>query len=246
MHPTVAEHMHNLECHIGVPETYLHLISKESKRIPINVPLSSTKNPLVAHMYAAALFHIFSNKQFDSLPFSETSALVFGLMAREGIDLKTHINVAMTGTDSEQHYKLWRYCFSTYLYTKNLCTHKDLANFLMLCVDYSFYLKNSFQRDVFLYYIFDLMTCGVTYKFDFSKIFTYTKNSIISNSCLELVVLLEQFKQSLLPSYSGTNISSTLSAFFKLSPDTWQTFASFLKSQDYRNAEKLCFTECEQ
>lgn len=228
------------DCKMGVPEMYLRLISKESNRIPANLALNSTKNPLVAHMYSAALFHIFSNIQFETIPLSFMSVPVLGLMAREGIDIQTHAGTVMSGNDIEQHYKLWRYFFSTYLYTKNLCAHKDVVNFMMLCVDYSFYLKSSFQRDVLLYYAFDFMTCGITHAFDFSKIFTYVKNNILSNSCIEIVVLFEQFKQKLLPSYQGTNISSALAAFFKLTPDTWQTFSCLLQNQDYLAVEKLC------
>lgn len=231
-----------LDCRMGVPETYLQLISKESNRVPANVPLNNTQNPLVAHIYCAALFNIFSNAQFEMMPLSLMSVPVLGLMAREGIEIQTHVNIVMSGTDLEQHYKLWRYFFSTYLYSRNLCAHKDLINFLMLCVDYSFYLKNSFQRDVLLYYVFDFMTCGIVYAFDFSKIFTYVRNNVLSNSCIEIVVLFEQFKQKLLPSYQGTNISSALAAFFKVTPETWQTFSCLLQNQDYPAVEKLCLS----
>ncbi len=231
-----------LEYTMGVPETYLRLISKKSNRVPANLALNKTKNPLVAHMYCASLFHIFSNAQFEKIPLSLMSVPVLGLMAREGIDLHTHVDTVMLGNDVEQHYKLWRYFFSTYLYTKNLCTHKDLVNFMMLCVDYSFYLKSSFQRDVLLYYAFDFMTCGVAYAFDFSKILTFTKNNILSNSCIEIVVLFEQFKQKLLPSYQGTNVSSALAAFFKVTPEAWQTFSCLLQNQDYQAVESLCLT----
>ncbi|MEK7654727.1 MAG: hypothetical protein AAB323_00515 [Pseudomonadota bacterium] len=229
-----------LSSQLGVPETYLRLIAKESNRVPANLTLNSTKNPLIAHMYSAALFHIFSNKQFETMPLSLMSVPVLGLMAREGIDIQPHVGAVMVGNDLEQHYKLWRYFFSTYLYTKNLCAHKDLVNFMMLCVDYSFYLKSSFQRDVLLYYTFDFVTCGVTHAFDFSNIFTYVKNNILSNSCIEIVVLFEQFKQQLLPSYQGGNIASALAAFFKVMPDSLQTFSCLLKNQDYPAVERLC------
>jgi len=225
----------------GVPEIYLQLISKESNRIPANLPLNGTKNPLATHMYCASLYHIFSHKHFKPMPIPFTLVPIFGLIAREGIDIKTQINTVMTGNDVEQHYKLWRYCFSTYLYTKNLCARKDLVNFLMLCVDYSFYLKNSFQRDVLMYYIFDFMTCGVTNNFDFSRILNYAKENIISNSCVEMIILFEQFKQRILPIYQGTNISSALAAFFKLAPDAWQSFSHLIQSQNYFGIEQLCF-----
>lgn len=233
-------HMDVLEFDMGIPEAYLRLILKESNRVPANLALNSTKNPLVAHIYCAALFNIFSNTGFRAIPLSLMSIPVLGLMAREGIDIQTHLNSVMLGNDLEQHYKLWRYFFSTYLYTKNLCAHKDLVNFMMLCVDYSFYLKSSFQRDVLLYYAFDFMTCGITYAFDFSKIFAYAKNNVLSNSCIEIVVLFEQFKQKMLPNYQGSNISSALAAFFKVMPEAWQTFSCLLQNQDYPAVEKLC------
>jgi hypothetical protein len=229
-----------LGSNMGVPETYLRLISKELNRVPVNIPLNSTKSPLVAHIYCAALFNIFSNTQFKTLPLSLMSVPVLGLMAREGIDIQTHAHTVMVGNDTEQHYKLWRYFFSSYLYTKNLCAHPDLTNFMMLCVDYSFYLKSSFQRDVLLYYAFDFMTCGITYNFDFSKTFSYAKNNVLSNSCIETVVLFEQFKQKMLPNYQGINVSSTLAAFFKVTPETLQTFSCLLQNQDYPAAERLC------
>jgi hypothetical protein len=228
------------DCKMGVPETYMQLIAKESNRVPANLALNTVKNPLVAHMYSAALFHIFSNTQFETMPLSLMSVPVLGLMAREGIEIQTHASKIMVGNDIEQHYKLWRYFFSTYLYTKNLRAHKDLVNFMMLCVDYSFYLKSSFQRDVLLYYAFDFMTCGIIYAFDFSKIFKYVKDNILSNSCIEIVVLFEQFKQKLLPTYQGTNISSALAAFFKVMPDSLQKFSCLLQNQDYLAVEKLC------
>lgn len=229
-----------LEYTMGVPETYLRLISRESNRIPANLSLHNTKNPLAAHIYCAALFNIFSNAQFKTMPLSLMLVPVLGLMSREGIDIQTHIDAVMSGNDLERHYKLWRYFFSAYIYTKNLCAHKDLINFMMLCVDYSFYLKNDFQRDVLLYYAFDFMTCGITYASDFSKIFIYAKNNILSDSCIEIVVLFEQFKQKMLPNYQGINISSSLAAFFKLTPDTWQTFSCLLQNQDYPAVERLC------
>lgn len=229
-----------LEYTMGVPETYLRLISRESSRVPANLALNNTKNPLAAHMYAAALFNIFSNVQFKSVSLSLMAVPVFGLMAREGIDIQTHVDTVMSGNDLERHYKLWRYFFSAYMYTKNLCAQKDLVNFTMLCVDYSFYLKSSFQRDVLLYYVFDFITCGTTHAFDFSKVFTYVKNNILSNSCIEIVVLFEQFKQKMLPNYQGANISSALAAFFKLTPDTWQDFSCLLQNRDYPAVEKLC------
>lgn len=233
-------HMDVLEFDMGIPEAYLRLILKESNRVPANLALNSTKNPLVAHIYCAALFNIFSNTGFRAIPLSLMSIPVLGLMAREGIDIQIHLNSVMLGNDLEQHYKLWRYFFSTYLYTKNLCAHKDLVNFMMLCVDYSFYLKSSFQRDVLLYYAFDFMTCGITYAFDFSKIFAYAKDNVLSNSCIEIVVLFEQFKQKMLPNYQGSNISSALAAFFKVMPEAWQTFSCLLQNQDYPAVEKLC------
>ena len=233
-------HMDVLEFDMGIPETYLRLILKESNRVPANLALNSTKNPLVAHLYCAALFNVFSNTGFKSIPLSLMSVPVLGLMAREGIDIQAHVGTVMLGNDLEQHYKLWRYFFSTYLYTKNLCAHKDLVNFMMLCVDYSFYLKSSFQRDVLLYYAFDFMTCGITYALDFSKIFAYAKDNVLSNSCIEIVVLFEQFKQKMLPNYQGSNISSALAAFFKVMPEAWQTFSCLLQNRDYPAVEKLC------
>lgn len=225
---------------IGVPETYLQLISKKSYRIPVNTSLNTMKKPLIVHMYCAALFHIFSNVQFETIPLSLTSIPVLGLMAREGIDLKTNTTVVMQGNDLEQHYKLWRYFFSSYIYSKNLCARRDLINFMMLCVDYSFYLKSNFQRDVFLYYVFDWLTCGVTHSFDFSKIFAYAKENIVSNSCIEIVASFELFKQKMLPNDQGTNITSSLAAFFKIEPNQWQDFSCLLQNQNYSAVEQLC------
>ncbi len=246
--------LYYLEDCLGVPADYTRKILEYNCRVPVNIPLNYTKTPLTAHIYASALFHIFSNPAFEKVTLSCTILPVLGLMAREGVEFQSNCACIMVGNDTEQQCKLWRYFFSAYLYSRNLINVCGLSDFLMLVVDGSTSLSNSFQRDVFLYYIFDFLLCGVKYDFDFAMVLYYAKYHLSSLSCVENIVALEQLKQKLTCEHQASGadrlnehvlpseiIANVLSAFFKITPDLWAKFACYLQHKNYSALDRLVF-----
>lgn len=155
-------------CNIFLDEKYLKVLDQnpqfvecfEKNGISYFVPNSNVASYLNTKM----IFHLLKVKDFDLdsllrlLDHSMHSRVyIFSLFVKHKIYHGIPMIELLSGSLNVQHYRIWRYFFSSYFYSQNHAHDELLIRFVMYCIDYSFYFSHHFEINIILTLIFELV-----------------------------------------------------------------------------------------